>query len=192
MNCKLVGAMSAALALLSSAAHANETAQIYGQPLTVTLPLEWKKVHDRELGGMHSVEFVPEGQTLAEWQEIICLQGFQGMASRVNVAEFLDAFAARYRESCQGDWTFDAFGEMAGGQGVHAVMGCSRIANQHSANGKPGVMAEMGYFQVLAGSREIYLLHRSSRGLDFNSMKQDYQGQNGDKPSSLKISLPSS
>ncbi len=186
MKVKLLGA-AAALALLPGMAMANDSAEIYGQSLTVSLPLDWKKVRDRELGGMHSVEFVPEGQTMAEWQEIICLQGFEGMASRVDVSEFLDAFAARYQESCQGDWIFDSFGEMTEAQGVHAVIGCSRITNQHSTGGKSRYLAEMGYFQVLAGPRDLYLLHRSTRGPDYQSMKQEYSDFTNHKLSSLKL-----
>lgn len=180
--------VAAVTACWPGSALSQTSSQVYGQPLALELPENWIKVHDKELGGMHSLEFVPEGQTMSDWSELICLQAFQGMAERLRVVDFLDEFSLRYQEACKGEWLYEPLGELE--HGAHALMGCSRIADQHSRTKNTKLFAEMGYYQVIQGTDELYLIHRSSRGADFNSLRNEYQTPANVKIQSLKLNLP--
>ncbi|MGI2259290.1 hypothetical protein [Shewanella sp. GXUN23E] len=161
--------------------------RLYGQSLLLGIPPQWHKVHDGELGGMHSVEFVPAGETMAQWQELICLQAFDSMAKRIEAAAFLAEFSAQYQATCRGEWFYQPLGDIP--TGVQAMMGCSRIDNQHGNGQTAQLLAEVGYYQVLQGQNEIYLLHRSSRGTDFKGLQADYQLPGSEKLNSLRLSF---
>lgn len=89
----------AALVLFSGpAARAQETVQAAFDDR------EWKlgfENYNQEKKAMIK-EFVPEGQTVDTWDELVTLQFFEGLQNKITVAQFLQKMQAGIQNACPG------------------------------------------------------------------------------------------
>ncbi|WP_394129104.1 hypothetical protein [Shewanella maritima] len=140
-------------------------------------PLTWKLAFHEIQGDMFMAEFIPADERLNDWSGLVCMQGFKGMANDISPERFLDSMADRYQEFCEGDVVYEKLGssKVDGLEAVHGLLGCSRMPNIHHAsivverNFTSPLKGEMGYFTVVSGSDDLYLIHKSLRGEIFSS-----------------------
>ncbi|UAL44519.1 hypothetical protein K8B83_06725 [Shewanella inventionis] len=134
-------------------------------------PLSWKLAFDEKRGDMTMAEFIPTNETLNDWSNLMCMQGFNGLAEDIEPAEFLDSMADTYKEHCQGEVIYQPLGSMKieGYEAVHGLLGCTSMPNIHNASAVVSASyitsprGEMGYFTVISDNENIYLVHKSIR-----------------------------
>ncbi|QYK04293.1 hypothetical protein [Shewanella zhangzhouensis] len=151
---------------------------LFGTPFSFELPSGWKLAASENRADMVSAEFVPAQENLNQWGGLICVQSFKLSDDSPAAEAFLDGLARQYQGSCEGDVSYEKLGEVDtdGYPGFHAILGCSRMPNQHASMeesrpffSKPE--AEVGYYRVVSRPGQLVLMHKSTRG-------DVYAGQN--------------
>ncbi|MCS6127291.1 hypothetical protein G3485_09825 [Shewanella baltica] len=188
--CSLIGSepVQATLAMPRSESGAAHThvLPVFGQQLGFNLPAGWKQAYHEEQAGMFMAEYVPEQEALAQWSALFCVQGFKDMAESISPERFLDAMAQTYKSTCDGEVVYQKLGdtEVDGHAGFHAILGCTAMPNLHGVTPQnPKAYAstpqgEIGYYTVVSGNKDLYLLHKSMRGAVFSADKPPLQADN--------------
>ena len=169
-------------AVMSSASLANYTLEdrialdIFSVPVEINLPSDWKQIRQEQVANMYSAEFLPEGESLNQWHQLICVQGFNMVSDSLSPETFLESLSQTYNENCQGDIIYEPLGdiEVSGHPGTHALLGCTKMPNthtvqvgeRHSFSSEP--QGEMGYYTVLMADDKLLLLHKSMRSKVFS------------------------
>ncbi|MDH0450050.1 MULTISPECIES: hypothetical protein [unclassified Shewanella] len=190
MLCSLIGSESVEAKLdmprhESSASHSH-VLPVFSQQLGFNLPEGWRKAYHEERAGMFMAEFVPEQEALNQWSALFCVQGFKDMAESVSPEQFLDAMAETYQASCDGEVVYQKLGDtqVDGHDGFQAILGCTTMPNLHGATQfNPTAFTshpqgEIGYYTVVSGDKDLYLLHKSMRGEVFSADKPPLQAAN--------------
>lgn len=190
MLCSLIGSESVEAKLdmprhESSASHSH-VLPVFSQQLGFNLPEGWRKAYHEERAGMFMAEFVPEQEALNQWSALFCVQGFKDMAESVSPEQFLDAMAETYQASCDGEVVYQKLGDtqVDGHDGFQAILGCTIMPNVHGATQfNPTAFTshpqgEIGYYTVVSGDKDLYLLHKSMRGEVFSADKPPLQAAN--------------
>ncbi|ABK49696.1 MULTISPECIES: hypothetical protein [Shewanella] len=190
MLCSLIGSESVEAKLdmprhESSASHSH-VLPVFSQQLGFNLPEGWRKAYHEERAGMFMAEFVPEQEALNQWSALFCVQGFKDMAESVSPEQFLDAMAETYQASCDGEVVYQKLGDtqVDGHDGFQAILGCTTMPNVHGATQfNPTAFTshpqgEIGYYTVVSGDKDLYLLHKSMRGEVFSADKPPLQAAN--------------
>lgn len=134
-------------------------------------PLNWKLAFSEMQGEMFMAEFIPANESLNDWSGLVCMQGFKGLANDIEPQKFLDGMADTYKEHCEGKVVYNVLGtsEVEGLDAVHGILGCTVMPNIHHASmfvekGFATIpKGEIGYFTVVSGSQDLYLIHKSIR-----------------------------
>ena len=173
----------------SMGAYASETTEssidkspmqlsIFSQKLSFFLPNDWKLAYTQREDGMFSAEFLPQVEGLNNWSSMVCIQGFEGMAVNIKPDDFLDTMVATYRDNCSGEVIYERVDNefINGHQTASAIIGCTRMPNTH-LNGleidfykEPQRLSEIGFYTAISGEKDLYLIHKSLRGNEFNTI----------------------
>lgn len=190
MLCGLIGSESVEakldMPLVESGASHTHVLPIFSQKLGFSLPTGWRQAYHEERAGMFMAEFVPEQEALYQWSALFCVQGFKDMAESVSPEQFLDAMAETYQASCDGEVIYQKLGDtqVDGRKGFQAILGCTTMPNVHGATQfnssafTSPPQGEIGYYTVVSGSKDLYLLHKSMRGEVFLADKPPLQVAN--------------
>ena len=190
MLCGLIGSESVEakldMPLVESGASHTHVLPIFSQKLGFSLPTGWRQAYHEERAGMFTAEFVPEQEALNQWSALFCVQGFKDMAESVSPEQFLDAMAETYQASCDGEVIYQKLGDtqVDGHKGFQAILGCTTMPNVHGATQfnssafTSHPQGEIGYYTVVSGSKDLYLLHKSMRGEVFLADKPPLQVAN--------------
>jgi len=149
-----------------------EELKVYDTVLNFQLPEAWHQAASDELGGMFSAEYLPQDQRLADWNNLVCVQGFHGMGHKIAPQAFFETFTDKYRAICQGELIYEPLGPInqaaKDNPGFQAILGCSRMPDMHP-HGDASPRGEIGYYAVMGGSDDLLLMHKSMRGVDFSA-----------------------
>lgn len=190
MLCGLIGSESVEakldMPLVESGAPHTHVLPIFSQKLGFSLPTGWRQAYHEERAGMFMAEFVPEQEALNQWSALFCVQGFKDMAESVSPEQFLDAMAETYQASCDGEVIYQKLGDtqVDAHKGFQAILGCTTMPNVHGATQfnssafTSPPQGEIGYYTVVSGSKDLYLLHKSMRGEVFLADKPPLQVAN--------------
>ncbi|MBR9728521.1 hypothetical protein ACFOD0_03745 [Shewanella intestini] len=134
-------------------------------------PPSWRLAFHEILGDMFMAEFIPGNESLNDWSGMVCMQGFKGLANDINPERFLDTMADKYREHCEGEIIYQKLGssKLDDLNAVHGILGCTVMPNIHHATPFANeaftskLKGEIGYFTVVSGSEDMYLIHKSQR-----------------------------
>lgn len=75
--------MAATLALPVAAEEMTATTQAYGRIVSFPLPAGFAAATEREANGSYILEFLPEGETVDDWSQMITLSAARGVAQEV-------------------------------------------------------------------------------------------------------------
>jgi hypothetical protein len=149
-------------------------------------PLNWKLAFHEMQGDMFMAEFIPANETLNDWSGLVCMQGFKGLANDIEPQKFLDGMADTYAENCDGKVIYTVLGtsKVEGLNAVHGILGCTVMPNIHHASifvekdfaSIP--KGEIGFFTVVSGSQDLYLLHKSIRQAVFRENEPPINANN--------------
>lgn len=142
-------------------AHAQEvtaTARVYDRIAAFALPEGFVGAYENEGGGSYLLEFVPQGESVEGWSEMITLSGAKGLA--VQMPAPLDVAAtigAGFRESCPESYRGSDEGaqQVAGGDAAHLVL---------FSCGAAGAETESALILVVISGEDVFTLQWAERG----------------------------
>lgn len=142
---------------------------IFSQKVAFNLPTTWKAVFEDQQAGSYIIEFIPQVETIDNWNNLFTVQGFENLANQTTPIDFLNTMAFHFKEAC-GDYAFfEKLGlmDITGHQAFAVIMGCS---NMPDANGNisEGGQSELGYYIAIKGKQDYYLVQKLLRGEIFN------------------------
>ncbi len=151
---------------------------IFSQKLSFFLPNDWKLAYTQLEDGMFSAEFLPQTEGLHNWSSMVCIQGFEGMSANIKPEDFLDTMVDTYRDSCNGEVIYERVDDefINDYQTASAIIGCTRMPNSHLNEfeidfyEEPQRLSEIGYYTAVSGDKDLYLIHKSLRGTEFNTI----------------------
>lgn len=130
---------------------------VFSQKIGFDFPQSWTP-HSQRQGRVYLMEFIPSGQTLETWREMITLMGLQDGAS-VTPESVLQGEKELVRKHCP-----EAFHAQDLPSPSHQgylsrrfIAGCGKTQNSNS---------EYGLYFYVWGKRDLYMLKRSIRGLN--------------------------
>jgi len=147
----------AALLLLPSSAFAQK---LMGEQLYVLPPQGWVLAfHDRQ-GNVDLTEMVPQGQTMAEWNEMLMVQMIEGKPNQTP-EDVLKNQQTQIKEACE-DSGFGPVGpsQENGYDTAIQAMVCSKSKKYEKG--------EINLFKVIRGHERLYIINRAWRGEPFD------------------------
>lgn len=137
---------------------------IYSQKLAFRLPTSWKSAFQDQKPNIFMMEFTPKREHIDSWQNLLTIQGFENLASRVSPERFLTDTANRFKSICGKDLVFDNLGATTvdGFKAHRAILGCAKVPNQN--------FSEVAYWLVIQGSKDIYVVQKAIRSEVGNSL----------------------
>jgi len=161
-----LGLLCGAVLLLFGAASVA-TAQVFqGENLLVSVPEGWEMVHGGRTGDITLSEFVPKGQTVDNWRQMITIQinhNMRNAGPKVFVDKMTDAAKKQVETGA-----FDAKPlEIAGDPG-YATYSVVWVAGKVKATGK----GEITLIRAIQGKDSLYLVQKAWRQAPILSPEQ--------------------
>ena len=153
-------ALALALVLLAPPALAEAitvVTPIYSQLVAFPIPANFKADYESEHQGSYIVEFVPHGESVKDWSQMVTVTGAAGLAGQMPVAEFADRLAAGYQNACP--QTFAALRLVA-----PVIAGAKAAFAGYLGCGSSGTRSEAMVFVIVQGRSEIYSIQWAERG----------------------------
>ncbi len=169
-------------------AHANDQitptktlTPIYSQIITTSFPKGWKQAFEKENKGHYILEFVPKGDTLKAWNNMLTIQGFKGASSKISGIDFLKRLASSHKNVCGDKAIFEILDEhqISGFKAQNAIIGCSSIKSHPTINEKG--KGEIAYYTSIEGKNDLYVIHKAIRTDEFNINDAPINKNNGKK-----------
>jgi hypothetical protein len=138
------------------------TSPIYSELVLHQLPTTWNPLpaDQREVGPTSTRTYLPKGQSLDDWKDILIVQAAHGWSKDwMNTPEsFLRGLGRSHRALCGADAIFEPLGEtlVDGHTAYRAIIGCA------AHPGKPGA-GEINYFVAVRGTNDLYVFQRGMR-----------------------------
>ncbi|WP_232411617.1 MULTISPECIES: hypothetical protein [unclassified Methylophilus] len=151
---------------------------IFSQNLVHGLPSGWKLVNsgkaNRPEGMLFSLNYALDGQTPANWTELITVTGFKNLAQNANATPkaLIGKMAGQKESVCPGNSVVASGGDVAFGEvrGHVAVLGCGKLPND--LGGMKAGEGEIGVYIVLKGANDMYVIQRMQRVASFEPKSQ--------------------
>jgi hypothetical protein len=147
------------------------TIPIFSQIVSHRLPKGWKAGFENATKEQYMIEFVPEGQTVHDWKEMITVVGFKGLAARypaLTPREVNVRTATAGSKTCgdkiiaksMSDAKVDSYEAHA------AIIGCSGTPQRELAVGKKDE-SELAYHLAIKGKNDYYVIQYAIKGKPF-------------------------
>ncbi len=141
-----------------AAAQTGDTAVLFGggdEVYIAGLPVGWRKQAEARDALGYRADWLPAGQTLADWRDRMTLQLIPDVAGQVP-KQFLDNLAALWAESCEAVMVTEVESKPVNGYaGGSRLIACTR--DKQSGKGS------VSLYQVVAGERALYVVQRAYR-----------------------------
>ncbi len=136
-------------------------AAMQGENLLVPpMPAGWTKVYDAHGNGISMVEYVPPGQTVDSWSEMMNIEVFHGRGG-TSPKTLQQKVADGFRVNCEAVRLRDLGSGTIGGLPAQRWLTlCSKVKE----TGK----GEITYFQAISGRQNFYLVQRALRVAPFD------------------------
>lgn len=139
---------------------------IFSQRFMHGLPAGWKPAFEQTAGGRYIIEYLPAGQTVHDWREMITVQGFRNMAKVPGASprRILEVMIEQHRKICGERLVSKLLGEgrVDSYSAFTAIIGCNGIQSNHPSGLRTG-QGEIAYYIAIQGTNDIYLIHRAAR-----------------------------
>jgi hypothetical protein len=153
--------------------HHTTAIPIFSQIVVFELPNRFKPDHENSAQRSYIMEFVPEGQTVHAWTEMVTVQGFRDLSRnpRATPNAVLAFKAAQIQQVCSehliaqflGDRRVDSYDAHA------AIIGCARLPID--VVGAKAGQGELAYHLAIKGTDDVYVIQRALRGDAFDKDK---------------------
>lgn len=143
--------------LMGSPAMSN--AQTGSETLLVAPPRDWDVATNRRDRGLSVVQYVPPGQTLEDWDDMVQVQIFHGLVD-LGPSRFLSSMLANYSAVCAPVGASEPeFGRDSPFPSATQMMLCGRNADSN--------LGEVALFKAIQGRESLYAVARVWRGIAF-------------------------
>jgi hypothetical protein len=165
---RLAGTVIAcALALAPAAAQDDMPGPGEGDPggdlLLFVPPPGWQPVDQEKGEGLYRIVYVPEGQTMADWSELLEAKIFFNLTKRrpqLSPADFTENLVAHYARACEGSRASPvAAFEERGYQAAVRLVTCARNRGES--------LGSVSMVKVVRGKASLFMIERSWRGPAF-------------------------
>lgn len=134
------------------------TAPIYSSILAYPIAAGFVSAYEAEQDGSYISEFVPEGQSVEAWQQMITVTGARDLAAKVNdPKDFAISIGQGFQSACPD--TFIAWDE-----GAVQVTGATSAYLTVFACGDAGGVSEMATILVAKGPKDVFTMQWAERG----------------------------
>jgi hypothetical protein len=163
-----MSALRFVLALAALLPPAAALAALQGENLLVPpMPTGWVKAYDAHGNGINMVEYVPSGQTVDNWSEMINVEVFHGR-SDASAQSLKQKVTEGFRLNCEGLAVSDlGNGTTSGLPAGRWITFCGKVKE----TGK----GEITYFQAIGGKQNFYLVQRAHRLPPFDAAKPPFE-----------------
>ncbi|GJM05225.1 MAG: hypothetical protein DHS20C09_12160 [marine bacterium B5-7] len=154
---------------------------VFSQKVSFNLPGDWKAAFQDQRSGAFLIEFIPQDETIENWENLFSIQGFEKLADKTKPIDFLDGLTLRLKESCGEYSVYEQLGHftVSNHKAFAAIMGCSNSVATKNSPAKKG-KSELGYYIAIQGLHDYYLLHKSIRGASFKKGDMPINSGNAD------------
>ena len=132
-------------------------AQLKNENLLELMPSGFKVGYQTSHDGMNMQEWVPEGETVENWSEMVTTQIFLGRKN-LDTAQFLNAIGQRWLKDCAGSKPDTIHTGNANGYPVSMLLLQCPLNPQ---TGKP----EVTLFRAIKGNDSFYIVQRAVRSV---------------------------
>lgn len=137
---------------------------IYGSIVQMSLPAGWKLAHEQASQAQYLSEYLPSGQRLENWQEMITVQGFRGLGERAGMSRkvFLRRIAEGFNQTCPGQVLGFSLGErqIDGRPASLALMGCASLGGKLAQPER----SEFALYIAFTLGSDLVLIQKARRG----------------------------
>lgn len=141
---------------------------LYGRTLTFMLPAGMTAANDKDNGTNRLIEYVPRGETLANWTRLVTIQAYRGLGtSPLPTAQI--ARQAFYPAACKVGPIYQDNGETAFPGGVKRsliINGCASLPPGAYPKALAGA-GEQDFILIFRDADTIYTLNYAVRGKPF-------------------------
>ena len=148
----------AGLALPAAAPDVTATTRAYGRVAAFPLAEGFVGAYEREQDGSYLLEFVPEGESVQDWSQMITLSAAKDLARDMpNPLDAGSAIGAGFRETCPDTFRGSDEGaqDVAGADAAHLVL---------FSCGDAGGYAESALILVAVSGTDVFTLQWAVRG----------------------------
>lgn len=140
---------------------------MFGDGVTFRVPAGWTKAYQQRNDKTAIIEFVPEGQTVDAWRELISVQAFKDLPPQMSPQTVIERMLTAIRDHCGRNAIAIPLGErMVDGQpGFAAITGCASMPRP-TAGAQVG-QGESAYYLAVRGPKDMHLFQRAVRGPAF-------------------------
>lgn len=157
-----------ALPLPAAAKGSAETVPLYDRTLSFTLPADMVRATDKDNGTNRLIEYVPKGETVANWTRLVTIQAYRGLGTSPQPTAQI-ARQAFYPAACKVGLIYQDNGEkaLAGGLKRSLVLnGCASLPPGAYPKALSGA-GEQDFILIFRDSDTIYTLNYAVRGKPF-------------------------
>jgi hypothetical protein len=151
---------------LAGVASAFAAEPLQDENLLISVPQGWEMVTSDKQDGITLSEFVPKGQTAADWRQMITIQIFHNLR-KTDAKGFLDKMTDAAKSQNQND-LFVARSLDMPENGEYPSHGVLWYCGQAKYSGK----GEVTLIRAIRGQDALYLVQRAWRQEPFTSIKQ--------------------
>lgn len=147
--------------------YATAVIRVFSQIIKYPLPKSWgnNPVFRNNTPVHFIIEFLPQGQILSNWTDMLTIQGFRGGANNPNAKMnvLLELQKKELRDIAPDKFYYrELFGGIINGYpGAIRLMGVKELPSEKPSSGSP--YGEIGIYMILFGKNDIYNIHRSWR-----------------------------
>ena len=150
--------LAAGLALPAMAQEMTATTRAYGRVVAFPLAEGFVGAYENEADGSYLLEFVPQGESVEDWSQMITLSAAEGLARNLPAPlDVASTIGAGFREACpETFWGSDEGAqEVAGAEAAHLVM---------FSCGDAGGYSESALILVAVAGADVFTLQWAARG----------------------------
>ena len=131
--------------------------RIFSQTLVYQFPKNWPilPAYKAENSQHYLVEYVPLGQDINSWKDLLTIQGFKGLMEKgINAEMFVKNMILNHSRQAPGKVVYDEIftGKINGSKARIFMLGIREMANK---------TGEIGIYIVIEGKKDICSIHRS-------------------------------
>jgi len=144
----------------------NISRPIFSQLVVHGIPKGWKPGYEKTMPARYIQEFVPAGESVEAWSEMITVQGLKDMSQNPNMTPkaLLSMVAGGIKKKCGENFIGQAIGEQKvdSYEAYSAIIGCANLPANQPTGVKQG-QGEVAFYLAIKGARDIYVIQRAVR-----------------------------
>lgn len=163
-----------------SAKKFNVSRPIFSQLVVHGIPKGWKVGFEKAMPTRYIQEFVPAGESVESWSEMITVQGFKDMSQNPNMAPkaLLSMVGGGIKKTCGESFIGQVVGEQSvdSYEAYWAIIGCGNMPASRPSGIKQG-QGEVALYVAIRGTRDVYVIQRAVRGNAFDPTRSPISAQ---------------